>query len=137
MPKYQIIDTATRAEVTAELTAANHQAALDAAHSLYTGTFEAYERSVHTLADLQIIVADGRLHHCTVRDPGRMFEALHIYTRAEGDSGFRGFRHVGSIPAHDLDRGRDANGQLQPNPEYRLAMDATRGNWNLGSLGNG
>ena len=94
------------------------------------------ETFITTLAQLQEVIAAGKLHHCTVRDTGRMFEGLHVYVKDTTDSGFRGFRHVGRIPAHDTNAPREADGQLKANPEYKLALDATRGNWNLGSLGN-
>jgi len=61
-----------------------------------------------------------------------MFEALHVYVRDE--NGFRGFRHVGSIAAYDLNAPRDDNGKLKSNSEYNQAIDATKGNWNLGNL---
>ena len=85
------------------------------------------ETPVNTLAALQAVIAAGRLHHCTVRDAGRMFEALHVYVHDE--DGFRGFRHVGCIHKRMLNTKDDVD-----NPEYNAAIDATKGNWHLGTF---
>lgn len=85
------------------------------------------ETHVDTLAALQAVIAEGRLHHCTVRDAGRMFEALHVYVNDE--NGFRGFRHVGSIHRRVLSAMEEVI-----NPEYKAAIEVTRGNWHLGTF---
>jgi hypothetical protein len=77
-----------------------------------------------TVDELKQLMADGKFHHATYREIGKVWEGLYVYVR--DNDGFRGFKLYGSF--NNYYRARNA--------ECERAMELIKG-LHVGSYGNG
>lgn len=56
-----------------------------------------------TLDELRTLKEAGQLHHATYRDIGTIWEGLNIYAKDDGETGFRGYRHIGRFGKENPD----------------------------------